>query len=411
MFCKPGGTNALAARIDTRTVPIMTPGHLESHTSLHISHADILASLGWDADLEARFNERAETGESPARISRVNRGTYSALVVAPDGSIGEVELKITGAFSYRVATTAELPAVGDWVLARLSWVGADTAGDGQLISSVLPRKSAFARRAAGRRPDAQILAANVDLALIIAAAGRDWNPRRIERYIALARDAGVGIAIVLTKMDLAADRKALVQETLASVPGIPVLPVCALDGEGIESIVSFLGKGRTAVLLGSSGAGKSTLLNALAGSELSATGAVRSDDERGRHTTTSRNLYLLGSGALLIDTPGLREVQLWADEDAVDASFADIEELSASCRFRDCRHENEPGCALREALDSGSLDRRRYDSWRKLRREAAHLERKVDIHLAQAESERWKAINKSMRGYSKERRSIQGSSR
>jgi ribosome biogenesis GTPase len=261
-----------------------------------------------------------------------------------------------------------------------------------------------------------VLAANVDTAFIVCAAGRNWSPRRTERYLTLAWEAGVDPVIVITKADLSEDPEALLAEAAAISADGPCVAVSALEGRGLEGLAPFLGRGRTVVLLGSSGAGKSTLLNALAGKVLAATKAVREGDERGRHTTTHRELFRLpdrspGAGALVIDTPGLREVQLWAGEEAVESAFADVEALAAACRFRDCSHEAEPGCAVRAALQSGGLGHARYASYRKQLREVAHLERKDDLNLKRAEAERWRAINKSMRGYTKERRSIQGKSR
>jgi len=318
----------------------------------------------------------------------------------------ELDARPTGRLGHLALTQAELPAVGDWVLLRR---GEDQGS--VLVTGLLPRRNTFARKVPGPRQEAQVLAANVDYALVVTACGQDFSLRRMERFVALAEEAGVRPLLVLTKIDLEPDIGPLLAEVEALSPVSPVLAVCAPEGLGLSELGTLLGPRVTAVLLGSSGAGKSTLLNALAGSALADTGEVRLDDEKGRHTTTSRELYLLPSGALLIDTPGLREVQLWADEEAVDASFAEIEELSAACRFRDCRHEGEPGCAVGAALEAGTLDRRRYASWLKLRREVAHLERKDDAALQRAEAERWKSINKSMRGYTKERRSLQGKAR
>jgi ribosome biogenesis GTPase len=298
-----------------------------------------------------------------------------------------------------------MPAVGDWVLLRPS------EGGPAFVTAILPRRSAFARRAPGKAVEAQVLAANVDSAFILCAAGRDWNPRRIERYLALAWEASVNPVIVVTKADMVEDAGALLAEAEAVSLGGPCFAVSALHGDGLEALSKHLEPGRTVVLLGSSGAGKSTLLNALAGRARAAPKEVSEADERGRHTTTHRELFALPSGALVIDTPGLREVQLWVGEEAIESSFSDIETLAAACRFRDCSHGAEPGCAVREALESGRLDGARHASWRKLGREVAFLERRDDLNLARANADRWRAINKSMRGYSKERRSLQGKSR
>jgi ribosome biogenesis GTPase len=262
----------------------------------------------------------------------------------------------------------------------------------------------------------------VDTAFIVAAADQRWSARRIERYVTLACEAGVEPVVVITKADKAADGEALLREALSLIPESAhrasagadrrsAVLVCAPEGRGLEGLEPWLKPGKTVVLLGSSGAGKSTLLNALAGTTLAATQAVRSDDDRGRHTTTHRQLYRLPSGALVIDSPGLREIQVLAGEEALATAFADVEEIALRCRFRDCRHQKEPGCAIREALEKGELDEGRYAGWKKLQREVAFLAAREDPNEARAQENRWKVINKSMRGYSKERRSIQGRAR
>jgi ribosome biogenesis GTPase / thiamine phosphate phosphatase len=222
---------------------------------------------------------------------------------------------------------------------------------------------------------------------------------------------GAEPSVVISKVDLAEDPDELEAEAESIAIGARCFLVCAPEGRGLEALRRSLGAGRTVVLLGSSGAGKSTLLNALAGGELARTNAVRADDQRGRHTTTSRQLYRLPSGGMVIDTPGLRELQLWADEESVMAAFPDIEALAAACRFRDCSHEAEPGCAVRAAIGTGALDPERYESWRKLSREAAFLRTRIDPEARREEERKWKVINKSMRGYSKERRALQGRAR
>ncbi|MGO8695660.1 MAG: ribosome small subunit-dependent GTPase A [Rectinemataceae bacterium] len=382
-----------------------------------------MAAFGFDEGFLRDFASLAEPGDMPARIVEVQRGRFSALCAAAASGLIEVEALLSGAFMNKAEAGADFPAVGDWVALRPADMmkggaargGASGVSGSAQITAVLPRRSAFLRKAPGDtardRVEAQVLAANVDSAFIVMAAGRDWNPRRLERYLALAGEAGVQAVIVITKADLAEDPEALLREAASTASGVERTLVCAPEGQGLESLTERLLPGRTIVLLGSSGAGKSTLLNALAGKELAATGEVRADDERGRHTTTHRQLYRLPSGALVIDTPGLREVQLWAEEESVDAVFGEIEEYAALCRFRDCRHEREPGCAVREALERGDIDLGRYESWRKLRRELAYLDSRTDPAARRAEADRWKAINKDMRGYTKERRSIAGKSR
>jgi ribosome biogenesis GTPase len=406
--------------------------HAEIDLGNEHSNIEALGAFGFDEGFARDFAALAEPGEIPARIVEVQRGRYSALCADTEGRLAEVEALLSGAFMNEAEADSVYPAVGDWVVLRQANAAeggahtADASGATRasaasgasgpaLITAILPRRGAFARKAPGDterdRVEAQVLAANVDSAFIVMAAGRDWNPRRLERYLALAEEAGVRAVLVISKADLADDPEALLAEAASTASGVERTLVCAPEGRGMQALAEHVERGKTIVLLGSSGAGKSTLLNALAGRALAATGEVRDDDERGRHTTTHRQLYRLPGGALVIDTPGLREVQLWADEESVDAVFGEIEEYAALCRFRDCRHEREPGCAVREALERGDIDPDRYESWRKLRREVAYLDSRSDPAARRAEAERWKAINKSMRGYTKERRSNAGKSR
>jgi ribosome biogenesis GTPase / thiamine phosphate phosphatase len=358
-----------------------------------------LRDYGFIRHFEESFMSTANEGEVAARVIEEQRERYRVLREGPNGKAVEEEARVSGVLRQAAASASAMPAVGDWLSIR--------AGDGgsAMIRSVLPRKSAFVRKAPGDaehdRIDAQVVAANVDTAFIVTAAGRDWNPRRVERYVALAKAARVDALLVLTKADLARDPAALLSEACFAAPGIELALVCAPEGMGLEALETSLRPGKTVVLLGSSGAGKSTLLNALAVRELAATKAVREDDERGRHTTTHRQLYRIPSGALVIDTPGMRELQLWAEEEEVVSAFPEIEEFAASCRFRDCRHESEPGCAVREALELGDLDGERYDSWRKLAKEAAFLGTKKDHSAKDAERRRWKSIETSMRSFKK----------
>jgi ribosome biogenesis GTPase len=356
--------------------------------------------FGFSDHFSAAFASLAGEGEEAARVVEERRGSYRVLRAGSGGSPVEEEARVSGSFRRGADSAAEMPAVGDWVLLRASAPGASGPA---MIEAVLPRRSAFVRKAPGDtahdKVEAQVVAANVDTAFIVTAAGRDWNPRRVERYIALAAAAGVRPLLVLTKADLAEDPAALLAEAALVAGEAAIALVCAPEGMGLGELSSALAPGETVVLLGSSGAGKSTLLNALAGRELAATAAVREDDERGRHTTTHRQLYRLPSGALVIDTPGMRELQLWADEGAVGSAFPEIEELAERCRFRDCRHEDEPGCAVLAALEGGRLDSSRYESWRKLVKEAAFLRTREDYAARDAERRKWKSIEKSMKPF------------
>lgn len=296
----------------------------------------------------------------------------------------DLDAFVSGALTYSAASGADLPATGDYVLVR----PIDTAT--ALIEEVLPRRTKISRRAAGNRNEEQVLAANVDLALVVCGLDGDFNPRRMERYLAIAREGGVQPVIVLNKADTCAGRDERLAETMRVSGGATVLLVSARTGEGCEAVSALLGAGVTAVMLGSSGAGKSTLLNRIIGSEMHAAGAVREDDSRGRHTTTHRELIPLPGGGALIDSPGLREIQLWASAESVGAVFEEITALAAQCRFADCSHTSEPGCAVR-----GQVEQDRLASFHKLQREAA---RHSD---PRPEKARWRAIHKAARQFYK----------
>ncbi|MDX2178544.1 MAG: ribosome small subunit-dependent GTPase A [Bryobacteraceae bacterium] len=300
----------------------------------------------------------------------------------------EFDAVVAGALLFSAEGPADLPATGDWVTVRLA--------DPQLalIERVLPRRTVLMRRAAGRRNEEQVLAANADLALLVCGLDGDFNPRRIERYLALCREGGVEPVIALNKLDLRGERERLaaVTEVERCAGGAKVLAISARDGDGCEQIANLLKPGVTAAMLGSSGAGKSTLLNRLLGEGAQRTGPVREHDSRGRHTTTHRELIALPSGAFLIDTPGLREVQLWAGEESISAVFDDIAALSAHCRFADCVHSSEPGCTVRETIDPARLA-----NFHKMRREAERLSG------ALTEKQRWRGIHKAMRRMQRER--------
>jgi ribosome biogenesis GTPase len=286
--------------------------------------------------------------------------------------------------------------VGDWVAIETR------AGERKAtIQAVLPRQTKFSRTAAGDVTEEQFLATNIDDVFIVAALTVDRNARRIERYLTLAWESGAQPSILLTKADLCPDVAAAVAEACGIAGGVPVFALSSLTGAGFESFRAGLAAGRTAVLLGPSGVGKSTLINYLAGAEHQEVQPVREEDQRGRHTTTRRELIRLPEGGLIIDTPGLRELQLWESHEGLGAAFADIEGLAAGCRFADCQHENEPACAVLAALASGQLDAARLESHRKLRREQAYFDRRHDAHAQATERRRWKSISKSLRAREK----------
>jgi ribosome biogenesis GTPase len=346
-----------------------------------------LASLGWDGAFAAQFRPWAEAGHRPARVTAVHRG--GSLVA---GEQGELLARASGRLRHLAGpSVADLPAVGDWVAER----------EGR-IHAVLPRRTAVTRRQPGIDAGAQVLAANVDLVVIVVAPGRDANPRRVERLLALAWESGARPVVVLGRADSCPDWGTDVATEVAGLaavaPGVEVLALSCFTGEGVDEIAAMLQPGRTAVLLGSSGVGKSTLVNRLAGRDLLATGEVR-DDGKGRHTTTTRQLVVLAGGGLVIDTPGLRELGLWTTTAGTAAAFDDVEALAAGCRFGDCRHRTEPGCAVREALGDGRLDPDRLAAWEKLQRELAWAEQRADPLAAARRLRHVKAISRSLRAH------------
>jgi ribosome biogenesis GTPase len=331
----------------------------------------LIRSYGWSDALQRDFQSFADQGLTPARVIIQRRGAYQIV-----GDAGEAEARITGRLAHE-ATEGGYPVTGDWVAAEL-----DPSGGLAMIHAVLPRASVFTRRAAGESGAIQVVAANIDVAFVTASLNADLNPRRLERYLAMAHESGARPVIVLTKADVCDDVAALVAEVTAAAAGVRVLAISSRTGQGLEALRAEMTPGTTAVLLGSSGVGKSTLVNALAGREKMATREIREDDARGRHTTTHRELVLLPSGALILDTPGMRELGLADAEAGLAAAFADfqgeVDGLAEDCRFRDCAHGAEPGCAVRAALEDGRLDRDRWESFGKLRRELAHEARKED---------------------------------
>lgn len=353
-----------------------------------------LHDLGWHEIFATAFAPH-DQHSVPGRVSRSERG--GSLVV--ETIDGPVRAQLAPRFR-RLDDQVTRPTVGDWVALGGEWI------DGQpAVHAVLPRRSAIVRQApADRSADAQVLAANVDVTLIVAALDAGVSQRRLDRYLALAWQSGTTPVVVLTKTDRCGTVPDVVAAVEAATLGAPVHALSALTGDGIEQLDPYLAPGRTAVLLGMSGAGKSTLANRLLGAQLLRTGEVRADG-RGRHTTTNRELVRLPRGGLLIDTPGLRELGLWAAEEGVAEAFGDIEELASGCRFGDCGHTSEPGCAVTAAVEAGALARERLDSHRKLQRELAHLARKQDARLRQAEQRRWKQVQRSLRAYHPKRRS------
>jgi ribosome biogenesis GTPase / thiamine phosphate phosphatase len=337
-----------------------------------------LAELGWDADWASTFEQLEDDNLLPARVAAHHRGSY--VVWSADG---ELRARAAGRLFYEHEVGAPLPAVGDWVAIALD---DDRRGT---IAAILARRSAFVRKHAGRDSTEQVLAANVDVALLLAGLDDDFSLRRLERYVTTAWESGAEPVVVLTKTDICNDVVATVLDVESVAIGVPVYPVSNVTGAGLAALAERLVPAQTLVLLGSSGVGKSSLLNSFAGTELMATRALAADGT-GRHTTTHRELVRLPDGALVIDTPGLRELQFW--EGDLSAAFEDIEALAAECRFRDCAHVHEPGCAVQAAVDEGRLELDRLRSWRKLQRELEAIEARSDRRLHLARKKRWKEL-------------------
>jgi len=326
-----------------------------------------LEELGWTPDLAAQL----EPHHVPARVAVEHRGQY--VVYAERG---ELRVRLPGRMRYEGADVA----VGDWV----------AVADDAVVQAVLPRRSAIVRNAAGLATTAQTLAANVDVAFVVTSLGPDLEPRRIERYLVSIWESGASPEIVLTKADRLEDPWPLVAEVEAIALGVPVHVVSAVTGQGCDALRARLHPGTTAVLLGSSGVGKSTLVNRWCGEQVMATKETRVDDDEGQHTTSHRELILLPGGGMVIDTPGLRELQLWVTgDDALEATFADVEELAGNCRFNDCSHVQEPGCAVLAAVESGELAGERLQSWRKLQRELRAIAMRNDVRLRKEEARKW----------------------
>lgn len=328
------------------------------------------------------------------RLGRViGEGTHIYRVATEEE---ELLCEVSGTFRHTAAGKDDFPVVGDWV---------GLSPEGGRIERLLPRGPSLSRNSAGRKTERQVLAANVDLVFVVAGldGGRNFTARGVERYVTSVWESGAEPVLVLNKLDACDDPAAFLVEAEEAAPGVPIVLTSALTGDGIPELEAQLAPGRTGVLIGPSGVGKSSLINALAGDQLLAVGPQREQDRRGRHTSTARNLVKLESGGALIDTPGLRELQLWAGDEALGRAFGEIEHLAEECRFRDCSHQGEPGCAVQAAVVTGELSLERYESFLGLQKELAYLHRRTDQQAMQAEVNRWKQIHKSVKQHHKRR--------
>lgn len=362
-----------------------------------------LTSLGWNDHFADAFQPFSTGDFVPARVALEHKHAYQLLSVH-----GELTAECTGKLLHETSTRGELPAVGDWVVARLR-PGEKLSSPEQRpkadIHCVLPRLTKFSRRAAGDDDAEQIVAANIDTALLITALDQNFSLRRIERYLAVTRESGAEPVVVLNKADLHPDPAAARAEVESIAINAAVITLSAVLGEGLNSLDPWLVQGRTLAVLGSSGVGKSTLINRLLGVDHFVTAAISDAVGKGRHTTTHRELIVTPGGALVIDTPGMRELQLWdVEAGAIDSTFADIAAMAACCRFRDCSHSAEPGCAIQTSLDDGSLEFDRWQSYQKLQREQAYAARRASPRLERETKNDWKKIHKQARAFMRMKR-------
>jgi ribosome biogenesis GTPase len=343
-----------------------------------------LSRLGWDSFFEEQFRQVKIPGSVPARIASESRELYKVF-----SECGEPAARISGKMRYLAGEEGQLPAVGDWVV-----IVPQPNENSAIIHAMIPRKSKFSRKVAEEITKEQVVAANVDTVFIVNGldGGRNLNLRRIERYLTLAWNSGASPVIVLNKTDLCPDISVSIDSVESVAMGVPVHALSAREGSGLDELVQYLKNGKTAAFLGSSGVGKSSIINALIGEERQGTGEIRDDDKMGRHTTTRRELILLPSGGIVIDTPGMREIQMWAGEDDLEGAFPDIAALAERCYFNDCTHDREPGCAVRDAIESGDLELARFDSFKKLQNELVYLAAREDNSVRRMEKEKWKNL-------------------
>lgn len=352
-----------------------------------------LIHLGWNDQLEKEFQEYNHADLTVGRVILEHKHLYRVL-----SEHGELLAEVTGKLRHQAVGRGDFPAVGDWVVIQ------PRIEEGKAsIHAVLPRFSKFSRKVAGQTTEEQIVASNINTVFLVNALNNDFNIRRIERYLIMAWESGANPVIILSKADLCEDVEEKVAQVESIAIGVPTYVISATNLQSLEQLHPYLASGQTIALLGSSGVGKSTLVNALLGREAQEVQSVREGDDRGRHTTTHRELILLPQGGAIIDTPGMRELSLWESESGIADTFSDIESLAKQCFFKDCTHHNEPNCAVQQALMEGFLEQARYNNYKKLQKELAFLERKEDVKARLAEKDKWKKIHKSQRAHKSNR--------
>jgi len=352
-----------------------------------------LRDYGWNDDFSKALDDLERPGLEPGRVLAASSGIFRLMT-----SDGERQASLAGRLKHRADSVADIPAVGDWVAFRPGDDG------GVRIEHVLPRRSRLSRKAPGKRSQEQVVAANVDTVFVVMGLDGDFSVRRLERLLTTVRESDAQPVVLLNKLDLCEDPAGRKAEVEQAAPGVPVLLLSCFAAQGIEAVRAHIRPHETAVLIGSSGVGKSTLINHLLGEAVQKTRDVRDGDDRGRHTTTHRELFRLPEGGMLVDNPGVREVQLWSGEESLEQAFDDIAVLSASCRYRDCSHTSEAGCAVLAAVDDGRLDRSRLENFRTLQKELRYLELRKSETAQRVEKRRWRNIHKEIKRTGKHRR-------
>ena len=343
-----------------------------------------LQSFGWNEFFELSFKSYEGQGYTVGRVALEHKNFYRVYT-----QNGEVLAEISGKLRHEAVNRSDLPAVGDWVVIR-----SRPEGDRVTIHAVLPRRTCFARKIAGSRTEEQIVGANIDTVFLLTSLNQDFSLRRMERYLLIAWESGANPIIILSKSDLCDRLDDAINEVRSVARGVPVHGISVVTGDGLQDIGQYFKRGQTVALLGSSGVGKSSLINHLAGAEYLKVQTIREHDDRGKHTTTHRELVLLPAGGLVLDTPGMRELQLWDGDESLQLVFDDIEALAGRCFFSDCRHQDERGCVVREALAAGTIDAERYQSYVKLQKELEYQARRKDKLSEIVEKKKWKKLSR-----------------